>query len=67
MDTTDGSTRFAIPATELAGRSIVEFDCTNLVEKPKSDPLDDAPNAPAITPTIMASTIALRSEIVLPL
>ena len=66
IETTEGSTRLAIPATEFAGRSIVEFDFTIRVEKPKSEPVDVAPKTPAVMPTTSARTKALRSEMLFP-
>lgn len=66
METTDGSTRWAISATEPIGRSMVDVDRTKSTEWPKSEPEDDAPNAPATTPTIIAKTIAERMEIFRP-
>ena len=66
METTEGSTRCAISATEPTGLSIADVDFTRFTEWPKRDPLDEAPNAPAITPTTIAKIIAERREIFLP-
>jgi hypothetical protein len=60
IETTDGSTRWAISATDPAGRSIVDEDLTNFTEWPKSDPVDAALKVPAIKPTTSAKTIADR-------
>lgn len=62
IETTEGSTRFAIPATESGERSIVEFEETNLVEYPKREPLDAAPKAPAIIPTKIVVVTEARKE-----
>ena len=61
IETTDGKTRCAISATEPTGLSIVEVDLTKFTERPKSDPDDDAPKAPAMTPTTRARTMAERT------
>ena len=45
---------------------MVDVDFTRLTECPKRDPLEEAPNAPATTPTIIAKRIADRMEIFLP-
>ncbi|CAB4786057.1 unannotated protein [freshwater metagenome] len=66
IETTEGSTRWAISATDPTGRSIVDVDFTRFTECPKSEPVEEAPNAPAITPTMMAKIIAERREIFLP-
>ena len=59
METTDGSTRCAISATDPTGRSMVEVERTKLTECPNNDPVDEAPIVPAIIPT----TIAIRSAL----
>ena len=63
IETTDGRTLCAISATDPAGLSIAEVVFTKLTERPKSEPEDDAPNAPPTTPTTRAIKIAVRSEI----
>ena len=63
METTDGSTRCAISATDPAGRSIVDEDFTNRTECPKSEPVDAALKVPATKPTISARTMADLREI----
>jgi hypothetical protein len=66
IETTDGSTRCAISATEPTGRSMVEVDLTRFTEWPKSDPEDAAPNVPPITPVTSERTTADRKVIFLP-
>ena len=63
IETTDGRTRWAISATEPAGLSTAAVVLTKLADRPKSEPEDDAPKAPATTPTTRAIRIALRKEI----
>jgi len=63
IETTDGKTLCAISATEPTGRSMLEDDLTRLTERPKSEPVEDAPNVPAISPTTIARTIADFKEI----
>ena len=65
METTDGRTRWAISATDPTGRSIVDEDLTRFTERPKSDPVEEAVNVPAMRPTPRARTIADLREIVL--
>ena len=66
IETTDGNTRCAISATEPAGLSMADVDFTKFTERPKSDPDDEAPKAPAITPTTRAKTMAERKVMFLP-
>ena len=63
METTDGRTRWAISATDPTGRSMVDEDLTRFTERPKSDPVEEAVNVPAISPTPSARTIADLREI----
>jgi len=66
METTDGNTRWAISATEPTGLSMVDVDFTKFTERPKSEPDDEAPKAPAMTPTTRARTMAERRVMFLP-
>ncbi len=66
METTDGSTRCAISATDPMGLSIFDDDLTKLISRPKSVPVEEAPKVPATSPTTSAKRIADLSEMDLP-
>ena len=53
-----------MPATEFAGRSIVEWVVAIRVERPKSEPEDAAPKVPPTMPAMIAMTVAERKVIV---